>query len=239
MITSLFGFQPGLPRWVFPDFFALSVRLIWLPWDQWMADCISIFIILKHWSSQRRQGKVEILFMSLSRIKQIWKKFHNPQALQIRQFLGTFKIPLLSAPKWHAKWLNLFRQGTYTQILTEAGRKRSRLFTSVQKKCQIPEDLRILAPLQILHIQFQSAAKWRASCRDFFQPGSVRTFVWGGGGLRCYTVFTLATTSNQCWCRRSLFDRKIIQNNIYLKKTLNKILFWYMLWAKVFYFRSF
>jgi hypothetical protein len=39
--------------------------------------------------------------------------------------LSIFKTPLLSASNQHAKWINLFRLDTCTQMLTAPGRKKS------------------------------------------------------------------------------------------------------------------
>jgi hypothetical protein len=99
-----------------------------------------------------------------SGILQIRKKCQIPKDLRIMTLFQILKIRLISAPNRHAKWIDLFRPGTFTQILTPLSQKKSFHFACqfgalisgifrIWKKYHNPEILRNLA----LFSEFQNS----------------------------------------------------------------------------------
>jgi hypothetical protein len=118
-----------------------------------------------------------------SGILQIWKECQNLENAGIWPFFQIWNIPLLSAPKWLAKWLNLFHLGVHTQILTVlAGKCWNTLHADLEhlkvEYCKSENSARILRTAGIWHFfsdlkySTLSVSKWLAKWVDMLHPGT-------------------------------------------------------------------
>jgi hypothetical protein len=139
--------------------------------------------------------KVESLCMPLEHLEVkhcIYEKKGFLKISRVWHFFQIFNIPLLCAPNWHAKGLNIFLAGCCEDLCVNAWMKQvvtlhASSEHSEMKYWKYEKNVKFLSIsrsqhfFQICNIPLLNAPQWHAKCLDIFSAGSGKIFVWVTG----------------------------------------------------------